>query len=100
MTCEAVMAHIAEKMPFVEGGADKCIEDAECVLSDGGTACMGTCPISVNGQWEEIYLAKKQTLSDDFCTGYAEECGYATPSCMQAEPQCIDGLCEAVLVTE
>ncbi|MEC9071635.1 MAG: hypothetical protein VX938_04610 [Myxococcota bacterium] len=100
LSCDDAYAHVLEKMPFVEGGADKCLEDSECVLTDGGTACAGACPISVNGDWEEIYLAKKQTLSDDFCTGYAEECGYMTPSCLPVEPQCIDGLCEAVPVTQ
>jgi len=99
-TCAEVLDHVIAMMPFVEGGADKCLEDSECVLSDGGTACMGTCPISVTGAMEEIYLAKKQDLSDDFCAGYAEECGYMTPSCLPAEPQCIDGICEAVSSTE
>ena len=72
---------------------DACSAHGECVLVGAGTSCAGACQTAVSNA--DAYNAAIATLNGAYCEGYAETCGFVTPSCAAAEAKCVAGACRA-----
>ena len=72
---------------------DACTAHVDCVLVGAGTSCAGSCQTAVSDA--DAYNAAIATLNTSYCDGYAETCGFVTPSCVAAEAKCVAGACQA-----
>ncbi|MGM0579010.1 MAG: hypothetical protein ACQEXJ_25040 [Myxococcota bacterium] len=95
MTCSEALGKVDELKKEALETRRVCEIDADCTLTGYSTDCAGACFVAVATKQEGAFDAALAGISEDYCGGYADVCGYATPGCLAAEPSCVEGVCEA-----
>ena len=97
MDCDAVLSFVLADIENSVGNASAdCEVDADCVMAEVESDCVGLCPIASHTIWATKLASKIKLVSDDYCDGYQDQCPYVTPDCFPAEAACIGGVCQAV----
>jgi hypothetical protein len=97
MSCSEVVNFVAADAANVaQSSAADCEVDADCVMAQALSGCIGLCPVAVKSMWAGKYVNKIKLVSDAYCQGFEEKCLFKTPVCELTEPACVGGVCQAV----
>lgn len=95
--CRKRLSMSQRRIHHVVDKTNACTEDAQCVLVDTNTQCMGACGEYVNARFARRVQNFIDYVDERFCTGYQEDgCPYATPACQQTVGVCRAGECVGV----
>ena len=97
-TCEQMTGDLDSELNQALNTHNACSEDSGCVAVSISTACRGACPVAVKASAQEAFEANMDDIDQRLCivTQFAQVCGFATPGCVSAQAQCVNGRCEMV----
>lgn len=74
-----------------------CEENGDCTIANGGTDCMGGCPVAVSKSGLQAYNDALAAANYKYCATFEEDgCDYLSPGCLPEVPQCVEKKCDMV----